>query len=338
MIKKITAAFLLILSCAWSQAKPLTFYFLDMAGGASTLIVTPSEESILIDTGSLEPKGRDDGRILQACQDAGLQHIDYLITTHFHWDHFGALPAVTEKIPVKNFYDKGAPPPWFEQNNNWFKPLFADYQKATAGSARTLRPGDLVPLNDKQIKLQCLAAEKKVLGFSGDIDAAADGFIPAPVDSSDNGRSIALLLTCDDFSCWLGGDVTKNVEHHLVAPRNLLGQVDLYQVTHHGWDLSNNIELLRAVQPIIAVAMNGPHKGIQPQTFAGLASLSSLQALYQLHYNDQYGEAGNAPLEYIANAKGQDQGRYVRVVVNAKRKVMAVSMGSAGDVKEFRYH
>ncbi|MHC4432167.1 MAG: MBL fold metallo-hydrolase, partial [Planctomycetota bacterium] len=50
------------LNCALgSQQGPATLdiYFLDMVGGGSTLIVTPLRESVLIDTGSLEPKHRD---------------------------------------------------------------------------------------------------------------------------------------------------------------------------------------------------------------------------------------------------------------------------------------
>jgi competence protein ComEC len=338
MLKRTLAAFLLVFSCVWGQSHQLTFYFLDMSGGASTLIVTPSGESVLIDTGSLQPPDRDDERIFQACQDAGLRQIDHLITTHFHSDHFGALAAVTKKIPVKNFYDKGSLPSLQEQNSAWFRELYPLYVSATNGAAKILRAGDCVPLCDRPITLRCMAAEKRVWGFSGNVDEPGQGFIPAEIDSTDNGRSIALLLTWGSFSCWMGGDITKNVEHHLVSPRNRLGQVDLYQVTHHGWDLSNNIELLQAVQPILAVAMNGPHKGIQPQTFKSLTAQPSLQALYQMHYNDQYGEDGNAPLERIANARGQEQGRYVRVAVDLKTKTMTVSMGSAGERKEFLFH
>ena len=58
--------------------KTLDIYFLDMMGGASTLIVTPLGESFLIDTGSLEPKNRDADRIYRATQCADLKQIDCL--------------------------------------------------------------------------------------------------------------------------------------------------------------------------------------------------------------------------------------------------------------------
>lgn len=316
----------------------LTFYFLDMVGGGSTLIVTPSGESLLIDTGSLEPKGRDDGRILQACRDAGLERIDHLITTHFHSDHFGALWPVVQKIPVKNFYDKGSPGPEQEQRSEWFRTLYPLYQQATKGRARTLRPGDVIPLQDQRIELRVVAAEKRVLGFTGDIDAAAPGFEPAPPDHSDNGRSIALLLTWGDFRCFLGGDITYNVEHHLVSPVNQLGQVDLYQVTHHGLDMSNHPELIRAIQPVAAVVLNGPQKGPGPRTLAALRSQPSLQALYQLHFNTRYGEQGNAPMSAIANPTDDGPGNYVRITVDERAKEMAVHIGSRGAAVRYPFN
>ncbi|RPJ36831.1 MAG: MBL fold metallo-hydrolase, partial [Planctomycetaceae bacterium] len=72
---------LLILTPARAEEpRTLDIYFLDMVGGASTLIVTPLGESVLIDTGSLRPEHRDADRILRACQDAGLKQINYLVT------------------------------------------------------------------------------------------------------------------------------------------------------------------------------------------------------------------------------------------------------------------
>jgi len=106
---------------AGETEKSLNIYFLDMVGGGSTLIVTPMGESVLIDTGSLEPAHRDADRILKACQDAGIKQIDYLVTTHFHSDHFGAILEVSKRISVKCFMDKGALPPQDEQDTDWFR-------------------------------------------------------------------------------------------------------------------------------------------------------------------------------------------------------------------------
>jgi competence protein ComEC len=322
-------------------ARNLEIYFLDMMGGASTLIVTPLGESVLIDTGSLEPKHRDAERIFAAAQHAGLKQIDYLVTTHFHSDHIGGILQLTKLIPVKKFLDKGHVPPESEVNTGWFKQLYPLYQQATRGKVETIKAGDDVPLkNDPRgkippLKLHCVAAEKKVEGFDGDMDAPVPGYVIKRADESDNARSVALVLSYGKFRFFAGGDITWNVEHHLAVPKNVVGEVDVYQVTHHGLDQSNNPVLLQALKPTVCIAMNGPRKGIEPGAFRAITQLPSLKALYQIHYNTQYGDRGNTPLPYIANGKDSRKGNFIRVSVGSRGDVFSVSIGTDGPQRTY---
>ncbi len=338
-----------IISCIVSNQSPaneemhrtLDIYFLDMAGGGSTLIVTPLGESVLIDTGSLEPRHRDVDRIYKACRYAGLKHIDYLITTHFDLDHYGGILELSKRIPIKCFMDKGALPPKHQQDNKWFKKLYPLYQQATKGITRTLRAGDDVPLrNDPDgriplIKLHCVASEKQIEGFNGDIDASVEGFVMKKPDRSDNARSIALVLSYGRFRFFAGGDITWNVEHHLAHPINRLGKADLYQVTHHGLDQSNNPLLLKALSPTVCVAMNGPRKGIQPNTFRALKALPGVKAIYQIHYNTLYGDQGNTQAEFIANKKEPEKGDFIKVSVYPEKGNFTASIGTDGPKRTF---
>ncbi|MCX8038858.1 MAG: MBL fold metallo-hydrolase, partial [Candidatus Sumerlaeia bacterium] len=327
------------LSPAAVQQSTLDIYFLDMVGGGSTLIVTRLGESFLIDTGSLLPANRDADRIFRATQCAGLKQIDCLITTHFHSDHFGALHPLSQKIPVKKFMDKGA---WMPENERKaVEKLIPLYQEVTGGKVEVIKAGDDIPVkNDPSgklppIRLHCVAAEKKVVGFDGDIDAPVAGFEIRPADDTDNARSIALVLRYGRFDAFLGGDITWNVEHHLAHPKNIVGEVDVYQVTHHGLDLSNNPVLLKALNPTVCIAMNGPRKGIQPNTFAALRQLPAMQALYQIHFNTQYGEAGNTAPEFIANYKDPNAGEFIKVSVDAAQGIYTVSIGEKGTPRTF---
>ena len=99
--------FLALAVRANAVARNLDFYFIDTEGGASTLIVTPAGESVLIDTGSAG--GRDSKRIVQAAKEAGVQRIDHLLTTHFHTDHFGGAPELAAALPIGTIYDNGIP-------------------------------------------------------------------------------------------------------------------------------------------------------------------------------------------------------------------------------------
>src|SRR6059058_4999515 len=93
------------LLCAASRN--LEIYWIDAEGGAATLIVAPSGQSLLIDTANRTPDDRDAKRILAAAQAAGLKKIDMLVTTHYHGDHLGAVAALSKMIPIELYLDHG---------------------------------------------------------------------------------------------------------------------------------------------------------------------------------------------------------------------------------------
>src|SRR5882672_5060344 len=89
-------------------AKSLEIYVIDVEGGNATLFVTPSGETVLIDTGNGgAAAARDAGRIVEAAKDAGVTKIDHLIFTHWHGDHFGGLAELAKQIPIGHYYDHG---------------------------------------------------------------------------------------------------------------------------------------------------------------------------------------------------------------------------------------
>src|SRR5438045_2142247 len=91
-----------------SAVRTLDIYVIDVEGGNATLFVSPSGESMLIDTGNAGAAAvRDAERILAAVKDARLVQIDNLITTHWHGDHFGGMAEVAARIPIRNFIDHG---------------------------------------------------------------------------------------------------------------------------------------------------------------------------------------------------------------------------------------
>ena len=322
--------------------KSLDIYFLDMVGGGSTLIVTPAGESVLIDTGSLEPKHRDADRMHQACKDAGLAQIDYLVTTHFDVDHYGGILELSKRIPIKCFIDNDTPPENIRKRQS-FQKLNPLYEQATKGKTKLLGAGEDIPLKNEArgkrgaVRIHCVASQRRVEGFDGDIDAAVEGFEMDRGDTSNNAGSIALVLTYGNFKFFAGGDITLNVEHHLAHPVNRVGKMDLYQVTHHGLDRSNNPVLLEALSPTVCVAMNGPRKGIQPRTFGVLKGLPSVKAIYQIHYNTQYGDKGNTGVEFIANQKGdRDKGQYIKARVYPEKGIFTVSIGPDGAPRTYQ--
>src|ERR1700680_4403928 len=87
--------------------RTLDIYWIDVEGGAATLIIAPSGESLLVDTGFPGNDDRDAKRIAATAVAAGLTRIDNLVITHFHGDHVGGLAALSKMIPIRKIYDHG---------------------------------------------------------------------------------------------------------------------------------------------------------------------------------------------------------------------------------------
>src|SRR5437868_14382764 len=82
-------------------AKTLNIYVIDVEGGNSQLYVSPSGASVLVDTGNAGAAAvRDADRIVAAVRDAGLKHLDHLITADYPRDHVGAPMEPASRTPI----------------------------------------------------------------------------------------------------------------------------------------------------------------------------------------------------------------------------------------------
>src|SRR5438477_6212142 len=82
---------------------PLDIYFIDTEGGQATLFVTPSRQSMLVDTGF----ANNAGRIAEVITQAGVTMLDYVVITHYHGDHVGSAAELATRFPIRNFVDHG---------------------------------------------------------------------------------------------------------------------------------------------------------------------------------------------------------------------------------------
>jgi competence protein ComEC len=284
MLKKFAAVFgLLSTSVLFGASKNLEIYWIDAEGGAATLIVSPSGESLLVDTANRTPDDRDSKRIMEAVQKAGLKKIDILVTTHFHGDHYGALPALAKLIPIDMYMDHG-------ESIEISRPNVATQYKAyvdLAGTKRKiLKPGDKIPIKGLDILTIMSAGEPiaKPLKGAGAKNAACADFKPGPEERDpDNDMSVGFLLKFGKFDFIDMGDLTWKFEQKLVCPNNLIGTVDVYQTTHHGLDRSNTPQFIWAIQPKVAVMNNGPRKGGVPAVFETLRKSPGMEDIWQGH-------------------------------------------------------
>lgn len=314
-----------------SKRRQLEIFYVDVEGGAATMIVTPAGESILVDSGWPGFDGRDAKRVETAMKAAGINQIDHLIITHYHTDHFGGVPELAKRVKVGKFYDHG--PMASLQEDKDFPAKYAAYQAAANNKTITLHPGSAIELKQSagtpKISLQVLAANSEVMPMKvkapGDSPECSSATMQA-ADPSDNARSVVFVLRYGNFDFLDTGDLTWNIEHKLICPINLIGEIDLYQIGHHGAETSNNPLLLRAIKPTVAIMNNGPRKGGHPNTVKTAKSIPTIKDLWQVHRNVTSTDEQNAPADFIANLEAQnDAANMIRVSVDAAKKSFTVS-------------
>lgn len=327
--------------CSVSHAAPkgLDIYFIDVEGGAATLVVTPQGESLLVDSGWKRDDLRDAKRIHDtATRLAGLKQIDHYVTTHFHTDHFGSISQLVGLIPVATFYDHAL----MQESQDYDKKLYPEYLRVSEGKRQILKAGDTIPLKTGKtpLKVICVVSDGRGIAVPVGVGAGVNPLCTdAPMkaeDKSDNAKSIGLLVSYGDFEFLNLGDLTWNIEHQLVCPDNVLGRVDLYMATHHGMSISNNPVLVKAIQPTVSIMCNGARKAGSPETVTLLKGLPSLKAAYQLHRNVETSEAQNTDKTLIANWDENCQGQFIKASVASNGKVFAVSIGEKGRARKFQ--
>ena len=318
-----------------SQARNLDMYWIDVEGGAATLIVSPSGESLLIDTGWMVGD-RDAKRIYAAAQQAGLKKIDYLLISHFHADHVGGLAALSKMIPIGRFFDHGDAIE--KENQQWLD----SYHAASAGKRTIVKPGDEIPF--KGVRTLVVSSDQHVLQTpvkgGGPNPLCADAEQKAPV-APENQRTVGVLLTYEKFKYLNLIDLDWEKEMELACPMNKLGQVTIYQTSRHGsFDGAGAPAFLGAIKPQVVIVNNGPRKGMgqvdnnvksltphaapyEKNAYLRLAGIPGIEGVWQAHLSllDK-DPSHNTAENMIANLEetAECQGHWIKASVEQSGK------------------
>src|SRR5215208_735792 len=178
-----------------AQSRPLDIYWVDVEGGAATLMIAPSGESLLVDAG-WEVGDRDARRIFAVAQQAGLKRIDYFVLSHFHADHEGGLPALAKLMPIGRCFDRGD---FIEPANQRWRD---GYLSVCADRRTILKAGDRIPL--KGVQVDIVASDGELLakpinngGKPNPLCATAEN---KPRDVAENYRMVGELFTFGKFT------------------------------------------------------------------------------------------------------------------------------------------
>lgn len=304
-------------NAAADPAKPLEIYWIDVEGGAATLIVTPAGQTILMDAGWPGNDDRDAKRIVDVLEhEVGRKELDYFITSHFHVDHAGGIPALAALVPIEQFVDHGDS---IEMNlNEGAARLWQSYREA-AGTRMTVNPGDTLPVSGIDFQF-VMARGEAIQGDGSSTNPYCAGVAQKDIGNAgpENGQSVGFLVRMGDFEFLDLGDLTWPEELAAVCPQNPFGQIDLFQVTHHGMFISNSPAMINAIAPQVAVMNNGANKGGDPLAYAALLETPRLVDLWQGHKTLNEG-ARNTDEDKIANLGETEgcEGHWIKATVQA---------------------
>jgi competence protein ComEC len=321
-----------------AASSTLDIYFIDVEGGQSTLIVTPARQSLLVDTGFAGFGGRDSRRIVAAARDRGVSRIDYLLLTHFHWDHDGGVVELARQMPIGTFVDHGdldrtpaavAAAGWAVslERYNAYLPVRAK------GDHIEPKPGDRLPMRgiDVTVVSSAAATITNPLPGAGQVNVECPEDAPPADERFENPRSTGFVLRFGRFRFLDVGDLSGAPLFALVCPTSLIGAVDLYLVPHHGAGDASYPATFTALRPRVAIVNNGAVKGGAPEVFDALRRAPGLEAAWQLHASTREGVMNLADSQianldettsYWVKVSAQENGAFS--VTNARTKVTKV--------------
>lgn len=285
-----------------ANAQTLRIYHIDVEQAEATLVVSPSGQTLLIDSG----RNGDGDRLRAVMQEAVVSQIDHFVCTHYHDDHYGGIDELVRDFgtTVVNSYDRGDKQ--FIPQSKRDGPRFTEYEETVGNRAEHLTRGETIQL-DPAISVSCVAAGGVVLGEE----------LPVPGEN-ENDVSIALLIQFGDFRYFIGGDIEQPTEGK-IADRDLAMDVDVYESDHHGSDTSSLLSFMEDLSPTAIVISNGNHGGYKHPRQSTLNFYSGLNPPPTVFQTNKYlkgGAGGNVPDEFIADVESTDSDGTILITVD----------------------
>lgn len=223
----------------------------DVGKGDATLIVSPTNTTVLIDAGD-PTKGYDE--VFPFIDSLGITSLDYIIATHYHADHIGGIDEVINSIGLDSIkecvYDRG----W-----GYHGTQYNQYETAVGVKRTEIEDGAVIALG-AGITLTCVAVNSNGV-LSG----------PYPDDKyNENDLCVAMKLSYGLFDFFVAGDLSgrKTSEYNdietSVAPE--VGEVEVYQVNHHGSKFSSNEYFVNTLHPRVSVLSVGDNTHGHPDS------------------------------------------------------------------------
>lgn len=208
----------------------LSVHFINVGQSASILLVGPTGETLLVDTGDFTDDGDE---VLAYLRRADVDRLDHLVTSHADADHIGGHAAVityyeTEAGGVGAVYDPGL------VSTTATYDRYLDAVEAHEVPLYEVRAGDELPFADATVRV--LAPPEPYLARE-----------------QRNENSVVLYVTFGRTSFLLTGDAEESGEAYLVEQYGSELRATVLKAGHHGSRTSTSDALLDASRPDVVV-------------------------------------------------------------------------------------
>lgn len=229
---------LLFTISAYSQENgKLQIHYMDVGQGDGAVLISPLGEILLFDNGFTQCGQRS----VKYLASLGITHIDYMIISHYHKDHFGCTKAVLDKFPLrKASYDRPGDP---ENATD----TYDAYVAAVGNKRRHVNNNTVITLDADSSNPVTI----NIAAFGG-----------AGVDTTnENDQSVAAVVHFGEFDVMMAGDLsgfkTKRYKDIETPVSKKVGQVEVLKINHHGSDHSSNSRWLAKLKPRVAMISAG---------------------------------------------------------------------------------
>jgi len=260
-----------------SQGQGARFHFLNVYNGDSILLESHGRFA-LIDAGwgsynPIEPVRRPgtEDRVLDylkrvAADEDGVVRLDFVLVTHYHYDHVGGIPPILSdpSVEVERVYLSPRSP---DGQARWYIPIVRE-RVAQIALQRGFEVVEQLPTEPFSL------GAMTVQFFNTDHTTRR----------VENDKSIVTLAKYGSFRALLTSDIQANRGVEREIARAVSGPVDLLQVPHHGYTLSTSAYFLRALRPGLAIVSN--HAGrVYPNVMWNLTFVARVPYLSTVQEN-----------------------------------------------------
>ena len=216
-------------------------------GQGDAILIRQGPHAILVDCGL-------EGSLSSALARNHVYHLDAVVITHLHDDHYGGVDDLVGLIGVDAVYvGEGA-------SGNLPDDLEGSVRDLTGAAPGEIADGDVLRLGS--YSMRCVWPH-------------------GPTDGSENEDSLCFVLSYDGDGCSLEMLLTGDAEQEQLGEyQNKVGDIDVLKVGHHGSRVSISLDQAMFLRPEFAVASAGEGNSYGHPTSECIETLESAGATF----------------------------------------------------------